>query len=83
MCVDLQGFDCGTIGFGHGLSLAWTWLRARRHLTIRDLVSDLLALPSRHVKCVVCNLTGEWFKSIAVRIKGRGDGELLKKDNEW
>lgn len=65
MYIDLQGFDCGIIGFGHGLSLAWTWLLTRRHLVIRDLVGHLLALPSRHTKCAFCSSTGEVFKGIA------------------
>lgn len=51
--VDLQGFDCGTICLGHGLLLAWTWLRLWRHLIIGDLISNSFALRPRHLEGVL------------------------------
>lgn len=50
MGVDLQGFGCGTVGLGHGLLLAWTWLRTWRHLVIGDLIKNGFALPPRHLE---------------------------------
>ena len=58
MDADLQGFDSGTIGFGDGLFLAWTWLCTWRYLVIGKLVSNVLALPFGHLERVLWGSKG-------------------------